>query len=82
MGRQGLALLASLVALCSCATSGEAPVAPKGKAPLPAFCAVQTAYRPPYREMQHVAKAPYTTDYLLKLNTYGKKVCGWKEISK
>lgn len=82
MGHKGLILVAALAALAGCTTTEDAPVATKGKAPLPSFCSVQTPYRPPLREMQHVAKSPYTVDFLLKLNTYGKKVCGWKEKAK
>lgn len=46
------------------------------------YCDVQEAYRPPKAELQHVARAPYTTDYLLKTNKYGQAICNWPEQEK
>lgn len=71
-----VAMFLIAVALSGCVSSG--PIADKGKAPLPNFCEVQVAYRPPVGDLQHVAKAPYTTDYLLKINQFGARICGWK----
>ena len=83
-----LALVCAVMLLHGCATKQPEPppvaeyIPIPTSRPLPNFCEVQTAYRPPAPELQHVAKAPYTTDYLLKTNTFGKEVCGWKENSK
>ncbi|AHC30466.1 hypothetical protein CC53_gp049 [Rhizobium phage vB_RleS_L338C] len=73
--------MVALVAVLSSCVTTNAAVDP-GKAPLPNFCEVQVAYRPPEAELQHVAKSPYTVDYLLKLNQFGQQVCGWEESVK
>ncbi|QIG76104.1 hypothetical protein EVC24_083 [Rhizobium phage RHph_I4] len=76
-----VAMVALMFVLNACATVDH-PVAVPSPRPIPNFCEVQVAYRPPVGELQHVAKAPYTVDFLLKLNQYGQQVCGWQEKQK